>query len=112
MTFDLISSAGTATRRFLKALGDKIMGGLLTPPDNGLQRWVKVRRNCKGFLVGQRWVSSSDPPFPLEDNRAADLVKAGLVDYCDPTAAASIDRSVEHATDPALNRAERPTLKR
>jgi hypothetical protein len=53
-------------------------------------------------------VTPADEPFAVDDDRAADLLKAGLVEICDRAAGPVIRREI----DPAPSRAEKAILKR
>lgn len=69
------------------------------------RRYVRVKAGVRGFVEGNRYVTPHDEPFPVDDNRAGDLLKAGLVEVCDPGAGPAIRRQV----DPGPERAERAT---
>lgn len=95
--------------------------GLIGAQNAGPGRFVRVKRGVKGFLEGGRFVTPSDPPFRVPDNRAGDLIEAGLVEACAQFAVAPADMMnalhpepprPERAVDPGHRRAGRATAPR
>ena len=74
-------------------------------------RYVIVKEKIAGFLVGLRFVTRSDGPFAVDDDqRAAELISAGLVEGCLPPQATPPEE-VMRALDPAPSRAEKALAK-
>lgn len=71
-------------------------------------QYVRIKPHLPGFLVGDRFITPSDGPFPTDVIKARELVRLGLVDACAEIEPAS--PKVERAVNPP--KAERATLKR
>lgn len=85
--------------------------GMLPPvSSNPCGRYVKVKAGVRGFVDGGRFVTPNDPPFLVTDHRAAELLKAGLVEACAPVAAVA-GNDVLNALHPAQQRAEKSVAK-
>lgn len=79
-------------------------GALVPLADQG--RFVRVKPGTQGFIQGARLMSPDDPPFFVSHQRATDLVKAGLAEFCDPVP------SIERADNPAPKTAGKAILTR
>lgn len=86
---------------YLKGIVMNAAQGLMAPLTNLPKRYVRVRAGVKGFVEGNRYVTPNDDPFPVDDNRAGDLLKAGLVEICDSMAGPAIRREVDRAPERA-----------
>ena len=69
-------------------------------------RYVRVKPGTSGFIQGARFMTPSDPPFFVPHKRAADLVQAGLAEFCDPAP------QIERADNPAPKTAGKAILTR
>jgi hypothetical protein len=68
-------------------------------------RYVRVRKEVAGFLVGSRYITHADGPFAVDDDlRARGLIAAGLAEACAPL-------GPDPVTAPAVERAEKPPTK-
>ncbi len=83
--------------------------GLLEAP-SAPQRFVRVKPDVRGFVQGNRYVTPSDGPFPVDDYRAAELVRQGLAEPCAQIAVAG--EVVTSALNPGPASAERATGRR
>jgi hypothetical protein len=70
-------------------------------------RYVRIKPGIAGFLMGDRYLTRDDGPFAVEsDQRARDLISAGLVEGCVPLPAIAAG-DVMQALHPGPAKAER-----
>jgi hypothetical protein len=63
-------------------------------------RLIRVAPTCKGIIFGSRFVTPADPPFAVDDRRAADLIKQGHAVACaapDPEVSRAVATGPRHA---------------
>jgi hypothetical protein len=66
---------------------------------------MRLVRALKPIFIGDRTHTPSDPPFEVDDRRAGDFVKAGLVELVAQISV--IQPDVINAIDPSTSRSEK-----
>lgn len=61
---------------------------------------VQVKKTCKGFLLGGRFHAHADGPIEVDNIKAQELIKAGLVEPCVqmPTVEKAVNPKTQAAT--------------